>query len=596
MKYSRKSSLLKLAIFLSFLGAGVWFIMSHTLDSPGNKSTKKVLKMVVKGKVPGLDPRLGSRECNSRQLYKIFEGLVEYHYLKRPYEFVPNLAAKMPEVSQDGLIYTFKLREDIYFHDNPCFPNGRGRQVTASDVVYSIKRTVDPKMGSSMSHHLIDRIVGLDEWIEKHRDSKKTDYDIVIEGIQAVDKWTVRFKLKKTWAQFLPTLTKSSCFVVAKEADDYYKDNVNLNPVGTGPFIVRHFNPQDNKIVFDKNPKYRKKLYPSEACPALKHLLSDAGKQLPLLDQVIVNMVEEDQPIWLSLLNGDLDTVDLTESAYFAAVPNQEELKKVAAKKLKVRSGSVIGTWFIGINRGIKIFEKSKKLRQALSLAFDRKKYNEIFHKNNARLASSILPPGVRGFDENFTNPNNHFDPDLAKQLLAQAGYPDGKDLQEITLDIMGGNIMKKKAEFFKRCMAEVGIRIKIIVNPFQELIDKMHKGTFMLSWVKWGGEFPDGMNFFQLFYGPNQERGINLFAHSHPTFDQLYLKASSLNVGPELYSLYRKMNEILAEEMAAVFLTHKIAYRLSYPWVKNYAWSIVHKGGEVAYIDLDTEMRSHHS
>ena len=159
---------------------------------------EKVLNLTVAAKIKGLDPVNTGDTYSSNEVARVYEGLLQYHYLKRPYELIPNLAAEMPKVSEDGLTYTFKIRKGVKFHDNKCFPNGKGRELRASDFVYSIQRMADARNVSVGWWLLDEKIVGLNEWRERNKSAEKTNYDdLDIPGLKALDNYTLQFKLKQ---------------------------------------------------------------------------------------------------------------------------------------------------------------------------------------------------------------------------------------------------------------------------------------------------------------------------------------------------------------------------------------------------------------
>ena len=193
----------------------------------------KVLNISVKAKIKGMDPIYANDMYSSNEVARVYEGLLEYHYLKRPYTLIPNLAEAMPTVSSDGLTYTFKIKKGVVFQDDAAFEGGKGRELVAEDFVYSIKRLADPKLQALGWWILDGKIKGLNEWREKHTDSKVVDYDETVEGLKAIDKYTLKFKLTKPFPQFLYSLAMPFTFVVAKEVLSHYGKEFLNHPVGT---------------------------------------------------------------------------------------------------------------------------------------------------------------------------------------------------------------------------------------------------------------------------------------------------------------------------------------------------------------------------
>ena len=177
---------------LALLALGIWFYLKRRNPHKATNANEKVLEMFIGVNIKGMDPAYTDDNISCAEVAKVYEGLLTYHYLKRPYELIPNLAAAMPTVSDDQLVYTFQLKQGVKFHDNPCFPGGKGRELVAEDFVYSIKRIADPKVQSTGFYLLDGRIKGLNEWREKYLDTPAA-YHEPVEGLQAIDQYTLQF-------------------------------------------------------------------------------------------------------------------------------------------------------------------------------------------------------------------------------------------------------------------------------------------------------------------------------------------------------------------------------------------------------------------
>ncbi|EQC51951.1 ABC transporter substrate-binding protein [Bacteriovorax sp. DB6_IX] len=242
--------------------------------------SEKVLNLAVGSEIKGMDPIYANDRYSSNEIARIYERLLEYHYLKRPYTLVPNLAESLPVVSEDGMTYTFKIKKGVLFQDDPAFEGGKGRELTAEDFVYSIKRLADPKL-QGLGWWLLDgKIKGLNEWRDKNAEKDVVDYSEAIEGLKAVDKHTLVFQLNKPFPQFLYSLAMPFTFVVAKEAVEKYGKEFLNHPVGTGPFMLKGkvFKQTSKRLEYVKNPTFRKKVFPSEASEEFKPMLADQEK------------------------------------------------------------------------------------------------------------------------------------------------------------------------------------------------------------------------------------------------------------------------------------------------------------------------------
>jgi len=269
-----------------------------------DKFDKKVIYRSSLAFIKGYDPVHVSDTYSNREVSKIYEGLFQYHYLKRPYELIPNLAESMPIVSDSGLTYTIKIKKGIYFQDDKCFPEGKGRELKASDFIYSWKRLADPKIQSSGWSLLSHKIVGLNEWREKNTGLKKVNYDQEVEGFELIDDYTIAIHLTKPSPQILYAFALSYTYAVPKEAIEYYGLDFQLNPVGTGPFVLHSY--RRNKMIYRKNPNYREVLFPNEGTAEdyQSGILADSNKRIPFVDEVVVNVNVETLPAWLMLERG----------------------------------------------------------------------------------------------------------------------------------------------------------------------------------------------------------------------------------------------------------------------------------------------------
>lgn len=551
-------------------------------------STRKVLNIAISADIKGMDPIYANDAYSGGEIARVYEGLLEYHYLKRPYTLVPNLAEGLPVVSDNGLTYTFKIQKGVLFHDDAAFTGGKGRELTASDFVYSVKRLADPKLQALGWWVLKGRIKGLDEWRKKHASSKTVDYKEKIEGVQAIDKYTLQFKLSQSYPQFLYALAMPFTYVVAKEVVNKYGKEFLNHPIGTGPFVLPVF-AQSNKIIYKRNSKYRKVLYPKTASEDYNNstYLADAGKALPLVEEVVVNIMKEAQPRWLSFGKGKLDYLGIPKDNFEAAITPDKALTDSFQKKgvslLKVTSLDVT---YVAFNHDVKLFS-NVKLRRAMSLAYNPDKSNELFHNNLALPAKSVVPPGISGYIENYNNPYMGQNIEAAKKMLVEAGYPAGLGLPEMTYDCTASTTARQGGEFFKKQMAKIGINVKVVTNPWPQFQGKIQKRQVQLYGIAWGADYPDAENFLQLLYGPNRSPGANGSGYANPEFDQLFKSASSLQDSPERTALYEKMYRIAAEQVPWIYGVHRQNFILHNGWVRNYVPSDF-DWGHSKYLNID--------
>ncbi len=553
-------------------------------------SNERILNLVSPAEIKGYDPIQADDLYSGREISKIYEGLLQYHWLKMPYELVPNLAEALPEISKDGITYTFKIRKGVMFQDDAAFAGGKGRELEAADFVYSIKRLADSRNTATGWWVLDGKLKGLNEWREKNAKAAATNYDEEVEGLKAIDKYTLQFKLAKKFPQFLYSLAMPFTYVVSKEVVAKYGKEFINHPIGTGPYFLPIFD-QGKKITYTKNPTFREKLYPSEASPEFKHLLTDAGKKLPLVDKVVVHVMKETQPAWLKLNKGEIDYYSVPKDNFASAIKNNKLSDELVKKGFVLEIAPQLDVTYTAFNFENKLFH-NKKLRQAMYLAYDEPKANELFYNNTAFPAQSIIAPGIAGVDANYKNPFKGPKLEEAKKMLAEAGYPGGKGLPELKYDIPDSTVSRQMGEYFQKQMEQVGIKIKIVSSPWPEFQAKVKKKAVEVYGLAWGADYPDAENFLQLFYGPNKSPGANGSNYDNPEFNKEFEAAVAMQDSPERTARYTKLNKFLAEEVVALFGVHRQAYIMEQGWLRNFHPTDLHHDA-VQYLNIDNQKKA---
>lgn len=575
------------------------FVISAVAFAVGNFAcTKKVtdkdttLNVAMVANVKGLDPIQANDLYSATAVAQMYEGLLEYHYLKRPTQVVPALADGMPTISDDGLTYTFKIKKGVRFQDDPCFPGGKGREVTAQDFVYSWKRLADPRLTSEGFWVFDGKIKGLNEWVQAVK-MEKAGYDTPIEGLQTPDSNTLVVKLIKPYFQLQYVLTMAFTTVVPKEAVEKYGGEFLNHPVGTGPYKLEKW-VRNSAITLVKNPTWRGEMYPSEGEPgdAEKGLLADAGKPLPFADKIVLNELIEDQPRWQNFRKGNLDYVEITPDNFAAAVQNKQVAPDLAAKGMALDITPNFDVLYIGINMRDPILGKNKLLRQAMAMAQDLPGWSEKFYNGRAMIAQSPIPPGVAGYDPNYKNPYQLSNVERAKELLAKAGYPEGKGLPEFTYETQSDSKRRQQGEFFAQNMAAIGIKVKISASNWPQFQEKIKSGKAQMWAIAWGADYPDAQNFMQLFYGKNVSPGPNDSYFQNAEFDRLYEQSLTMAPGPERDAVYAKLRDIVVEEQPWLLSGHRMRYSLLHGWLRNYKWNDV-QNDNLKYLRVDASKRA---
>jgi oligopeptide transport system substrate-binding protein len=560
--------------------------------SKQNSFDEREINLISPQKVSGFDPINSSDRYSGNETGKVYEGLFEFHPLKRPYELMPNLAESLPTISPDGLTYLFKIRKGVLFHDSPAFPDSVGRELRANDIVYSIKRLADPKLNAKGWWLLDDKIVGLNEWKNKNSADEKTNYSEEVEGLKSLDDYTVQMKLKKPYPQFLYALAMPYTFIVPREAVEHFGKEFLNYPVGTGAFLLPKFE-QSSMITYLRNPKFREKFYPSEGEVGDDKLglLADAGKKIPLVDKINVHIVVESQPKWLSFLKAKDDLLEVKDVNIQQSINSDKTLKDEHKEKgVRLILKPMLDVTFYAFNHEDPIF-KNRKLRQAMNLAFDRASYNKLFHENTAFEAQGPIPPGLGGQAREFKNPYVKFDLEQAKKLMVEAGYPGGKGLPVIVVQTTSETISRQQVEFFEKCMDKIGINIDLGMNTWPQLVNKVSNKQHQMYTMAWGADYPDAENFLGLLYCPNQSPGSNGANYCNPDFDALYKQATVMQDSSERTDLYEKLNEMGATDAPWIFGFHRTDIYLAQAWLKNFK-HMEFNHSQFQYLNVDLEVK----
>ncbi len=579
---------LMLTLTLSGCGDGGW-------EDHAGDNTRYI---ALGAKVRGLDPMDIGDTTSSSVGSQIYECLFQYHYLKRPYELIPCLAADMPEVSEDGLTYTITLRDDVYFQDDACFPDGAGRKVTAQDFIYSWKRIADVQNISKNWWVFDGRIVGLNAFREQTEAAREagepSDYAANVEGLSAPDERTLVIELTRPWPQILYLLAHLPTAVVPREAVEHYGDEFQNHPVGTGPYMLERWE-RGSRLVMARNPEFRDERYPSEGEPGdrANGYLDDAGKKLPFIDRIEWQVIEESQPAWLLFLQGRIDASGIPKDNYSQAIDPSRNLKpQMEERGIDLLVYDDPATFWLGFNMEDPVVGTNAPLRRAMSLAFDRDQYIKLFSNNRARPADGIFPPMLEAYDPNLESPYTGYDVERAKELVKQAEQVHGGPLPTLHLFFPGTDTTSRQSgQFITRQYARIGLTVEpeyMDWPTFQDQVKTKSAQVFTLGWI---ADYPDAENFLQCFYGPNESPGPNNFNYDNARFNELFDQASTMRDSPERLAMYREMERILVNDIPCVPMVHRVAFVLHYDWLKNYK-PHAFGYGLAKYQRLDVEQR----
>jgi peptide/nickel transport system substrate-binding protein len=481
--------------------------------------------------IRSLDPAFARDQANIWGVNQLFNGLVQLDDSLR----VQPCIAKTWEISADGLEYTFHLRNDVFFHPSEAFKNQK-RKLVAADVDYSLQRLADEKTASP------------GKWVLANVACKSNGkLDIIVSN-----DTTIAIRLSKPFSPFLSLLSMQYCSVVPREAVDFYGKDFGHHPVGTGPFLFKYWK-DGLKLVLLKNPDYFE--------------TDDAGKQLPYLDGVVVTFIVEKHTAFMEFMQGNYDMISGLDPNYKDVLLDAAgNLKQEHFSKMYMTRIPYLNTEYLGIsvhkNGGGAISAlQEQKVRMAINYGFDRRKMMRYLRNNIGYPGIyGMIPPGLAGYAEDSTI-SFEYDPQKSKQLLAEAGFTDGKGLPEILLQTTA--TYQDLCEYIQQQLAEINIKVKLDVVPpatLREMVSQSKSGFFRASWI---ADYPDAENYMSLFYSKNEvPNGPNYTHFANTEFDRLYEQSVSEPDAKIRADLYAKMNRILMEQSPVVVLYYDMAVR----------------------------------
>ncbi len=563
----------------------------------------KILRLAFPTAETGFDPPRVSDTYSNTINESIFERLLTYDYLAQPARLIPMAAAAMPEISADGTVYTFRVTPGIYFADDPAFAHHVPRELTAEDFVYSFKRVLDPELRSPWAFMIEGKITGLDTLVEKAKQTGRFDYDAPVEGLRALDRYTIQIKINQADYNFNYIVAHTPFSVVAREVVEHYQDDLMAHPVGTGPYRLKQWT-RGARIVLEKNPGYRGKIWdfqPSEDNDQLL-IAQMKGKKLPLIDQVEISIIEEEQSAWLAFNKYEIDYTGV--GRFGDQVFESDRSLKSTWQKQNIRlirgiNPEITYTFFNFRDRTLGGFSKEKlALRRAIIMAYDRDEEIKVLRKGQAVKANMPIPVGVVGHEPNY-RPLNAYDPELAGKLLDAFGYQKNKDGWRTMPD--GSSLILKMStgttatdrqfnELWKKAMDRIAIRIEFNPGKFADHL-KAAKACQLQMWGSaWTADYPDGDNFMQLLYGPNTGQSNN-GCYQSALFDAFYEKAQRLPDSPERNHLFLEMTRQMEVDGAWILGVSRERNTLVRPWVLGFKAHPILSANWV-YTDIDHSLK----
>jgi len=603
----------------------------HYLKRPYELTTLAATEVPRPAYYDASDRRLPDTAPGDRVAYSIYEIHIQPGIMYQPHPaFAKDESGKYRyhQLRPGDLKHVYELRDFAYTGT---------RELLADDYAFQIRRLAHPKLHSPIFGLISGYIVGLKDYAAKLQQAAQTPaadgyLDLMqfpLDGVQVVDSHTYRIKLKGKYPQFVYWLAMPFFSPIPWEAERFYSqpgmtDGKNLSldwyPVGTGAYMLT-VNDPNRMMVMERNPNFAGEPYPSEGEEGDRQagLLDDAGKMMPFVDQAVFSLEKESIPYWNKFLQGYYDASGITSDSFDQTVQITtsgdvtlaDEMRK---QGIRLQTSVATSVMYMGFNMLDPVVggdsERTRKLRQAISIAIDQEEFISIFTNGRGIPGQGPIPPEIFGHRDGPEGVNPYvYDwidgkPErkpiaYAKKLLVEAGYPDGIDKAsgnplviyfDTTLSGVGG---KSRIDWLTKQFQKIDLQLVVRNSDFNRFQDKIRKRTAQLFFFGWNADYPDPENFLFLFYGPQSrvKSGENAANYHNPEFDSMFERMQVMPNGPERQELIDRMVEILRHDAPWVYMLHPKDYTLAHAWVYNRKPNKMANNG-LKYQRIDPELR----
>ena len=611
-----------------------------------------------------LDPAVSYSANENTFIGQIYEPPYQYHYLKRPYQLEPLTAVNMPVIEYfnqqgnkvDGVKiadiaytdYTIDIKSGIKYQFHPAFIEANRkltaeqieainllsdfdqqgtRELIAADYVYQIKRLADPKVQSPIFGVMRNYILGFDEFSKQV--NKAGIKQIEISGVQVVDRYRYKIRIKGKYPQFKFWLAMPFFAPMAWEVEAFYQQqglsdkNITLDwfPVGTGPYFLSENNP-NQRMVLTKNPNYREDKYPfeGEEGDKQKGLLDDAGKLMPFIDKVVYTLEKETIPYWNKFLQGYYDASGISSDSFDQAVQfigdgDAKLTESMKAKDIQLQTSTMTSIFYMGFNMLDSTVggdtESARKLRQAISIAIDYEEYISIFQNGRGLSAQGLIPHGIYGHEEHKAGMNpivydwvnegyKRKSIKDAEKLMHEAGYQQGVDPKTgeslvLYFDTTSVSVDDRpRMNWYRKQFEKLGIKLVIRATDYNRFQEKMRNGSGQLFLWGWNADYPDPENFFFLLYSKNgkvKQGGENAVNYQNAEFDSLFEQMRNMEDSAQRLLIIQKMQDIVRKDAPWVFGFHPKSFSLFHGWYKNLKPNLM-ANNRLKYTRIDSKAR----
>ena len=547
--------------------------------------------------ITALDPQQVHDLYSVRICQALFEGLYQFSYLRDPAVVIPNTATALPEIADGGKRWTIHVKPGIHFAPDPAFKSNP-RELVAADYVYSLKRWLDPTLKAGGDGALTDLIVGARAVVDAARKpGGRFDYDAPIDGLRAVDRYTLEIKLTDVDYTLQERLADWRAFAVAREVIEARGADTSVSPIGTGPYRLKEWK-RGSRIVLEANSDYRPLSFPEDVDPAFaQYATGMKGVKLPAVGRIELSIIEEELPELLAFEKGDFDYALLGGSASKRLLRDGKldaEHTARGIRHIRYKVPALLYTYFnmddpvVGGNS-----QERVALRRAIGLGFNVPEFIRVVQGGDGIPATQLLPPGVDGYDPSATRAI--YDPAAARALLDRFGYadrdgdgyrerPDGSPLT-LTQNTPPDTLSRQTGELWLASMKAIGIRMKISTAPFAELLKQANAGQLQVFDLGYRSPSPSGFAILNTLWG-KAPPDTN---HSHfrnADYDAGYEAFLRTPPGPARNAIARRMSDIVVAYAPIGYRAYPVANAFLQPWVKGYYPS--NFGFNWKYVDID--------
>jgi len=516
------------------------------------------------------------------------------------------------------------------------FEHSGTRELVAADYVYQIKRLANPRLSSPIFGLMSEHIVGLKALGETLEKAAKDDPDAALklddfplEGAEVVNRHTYRIRIKGKYPQFIYWLAMPFFAPVPWEAEAFYAQpgmadkNLTLDwqPVGTGPYYLAENDP-NRRMVLKKNPHFHGEAYPADGDAEDREggLLADAGKPLPFVEEAVYSLEKETIPYWSKFLQGYYDSSGISSDSFDQAVQftsggDPQLTDSMREQDIHLITAVAASLWYVGFNMLDPVVgglgEDRRKLRQALSIAFDYDEFISIFLNGRGIPAQGPIPPGLFGHVEGVAGLNPYVyeardgqiqrrSIEAAQKLLAEAGYPNGRNAKTgeplvLYFDTMAsGPDAKSRLDWMKKQLDKLNVQLVVRGTDYNRFQDKIRKGNAQLFEWGWNADYPDPENFLFLLYGPHKKVGSggeNAANYDSAEFNSLFERMKDMDNGPARQQVIDAMLEIVRRDAPWIFAYYPKSFGLRHGWVHNVKPNLM-ANNTLKYRRIDPELR----